>query len=673
MKWNKRYLFYPFLSLVSLFSCSSLEARIVKVMITKTEPYQNGKFYGKAGGYERIYGQVYGEVDPGNPLNRVIQDIELAPVNARGMVEYSAEFILLRPKDMSKSNNVLFFSLPNRGNPFNIDTVLLNRGYVILWGAWQGDVLSGGNRLTMKVPVATNHGKEITGNLRTEYQVTGVVKTLSLSSGYYSGSIHHSYETVSLDNSRLVLTRRVHEQDERIKVPENDWAFSDCNTVTFPGTPSTTKISLRSGFSPDYIYELVYTAKNPLVLGLGFASVRDMACFFRREAEDEDGNKNPLFTEERKASPIRAAIMQGISQCANFTRSFLQLGFNEDENGRMVFEGVNTHIATRRISLNVRFDRPGGGGLQREDHLFPGNEPPFVWDSRYEPVSGITGGILETCIKNNVCPKIIQTLSSSEYWQLRASLRTTDSKGLEDLEIPSNVRIYHFAGTQHIPSANTSSISGRPENANSYWLIHRALMIALENWVLKGELPPASSYPTLSTHTLVKPDKKSIGWPDIPGVAYNGRINEGPLVDYGPQYNIEKASGILSDPPKEIKGKQYQVLVPKVNKDGNEIAGVRSVEIQVPLGTYTGWSLRKQGYGEGDLAALSGMFIAFEKTRAARIAVGDARLSLAERYGSYRAYVKEVVKAAKKLVNEGFLLPEDIPAEIEKAEKRYKY
>jgi hypothetical protein len=670
MKWNK-ILFSFFLSLSSLLLCFPVNARITKIVITKTESYQNGKMYGNIGEYERIYGQAYGEVDPDNPLNRIIQDIGLASRNARGMVEYSSEFILLRPRDMNRSNDLLFLSLPNRGNAFGVDTILLNRGYVILWGAWQGDVLPGENRLTMSVPTAIDHGKKITGSLRTEYQVTNFAKTLNLSSGYYSGSIHHSYETISLDNSDLILTKRVHELDLRIKISNSEWAFSDCRTLSFPGTPSNTKISLRNGFDPNYIYELVYTAKDPLVLGLGFAAIRDMASFFRHEVTDEVGSKNPILGEGINGLSIRAAIMQGISQCGNFTRSFLQLGFNQDEDGRIVFEGINTHIATRRISLNVRFGRPGGGGLQREDHLFPSNEPPFTWDSRYEPISGITGGILEACMKNNTCPKIIQTLSSSEYWQLRASLRTTDSKGIKDLKIPSNVRIYHFAGTQHIPSANISSMSGRMENSNSYWLIHRALMIALENWVLNGELPPASSYPTLATHTLVKPDKKSTGWPDIPGVVYNGRINEGSLINYGSQYNIEKTSGILSDPPKETKDKQYEALVPKVNKDGNEIAGIRSIELQVPLGTYTGWSLRRQGYGEGDLAALSGMFIPFEKNRAARIAVGDPRVSLSERYGSYQAYLREVVKAAKKLVKEGFLLPQDVKSEIEKAEKRY--
>lgn len=261
------------------------QARIVKLVITRTEPYAEGKSLGTVGTYERVFGQAYGEVDPKLPQNFIIQDLQLAPKNGRGMVEYVSDFIMLRPTDMSKSNGLLFLSLPNRGNAFPADTVLLRRGYIYLWCAWQGDVLPsesspGNKRLTMMVPVATENGREITGKLRTEYQVVTPTKTLNLSSGAFTGMTHHSYETVTHDNTGLVLTKRVHEADERLPIPNSDWAFSDCNTVLFPGTPSTTKISLKDGFDPNFIYELVYTAKNPLVLGLGFASIRDITSFF---------------------------------------------------------------------------------------------------------------------------------------------------------------------------------------------------------------------------------------------------------------------------------------------------------------------------------------------------------------------------------------------------------
>lgn len=662
---NCRVLFFIIFS----FCVLTVKAKIVKIEITKTESYSNGKVFGAAGEYERIFGLAYGEIDPQNPLNGIIQDIALAPKNQKGMVEYVSQFILLRPKDMSKSNGVLFLSLPNRGNAFPAETVLLNRGYVYLWCAWQGDVLAGGNRLTMQVPVAKDNGKEITGKVREEYQVTTLTKTLNLSSSVFTGITHHSYETVSLDNAGLMLTKRIHEADPRTPVPNSDWAFSDCTSVSFPGTPNTTKISLKDGFDPQYIYELVYTAKNPLVLGLGFAAIRDMASFLRNEQRDEAGKVNPVLADAQALLPIKAAILQGVSQCSNFCRTFLQLGFNQDENKKKVFDGVNAHVGPRRISLNIRFGRPGGGGMQREDHLFPGNEPPHSWDSRLDPISGITGGILKKCMETNTCPKIMQTLSSTEYRQSRASLTTTNSYGKKDLPIPSNVRIYLLSSTQHGAYRVNDPLTGFVTNDNPHFQTHRALLIALEKWVLNGTEPPMSAYPTIASKTLVRSDKKHFGWPDIPGVPYTKLVNNRPLQDYGALFNMEFISGSLQEPPKVLLSKKYVVLVPKVDKDGNEIAGIRNANIRVPLGTYTGWSVRKSGYGEGDLASLNGMFIPFKNTKEERLAVGDPRLSLEERYKTHEGYVNAVKNACTDLIKEGFLLEEDAAQIIDAAER----
>lgn len=663
------FFFLLFILIHSSF-CNPLQARVYRVIVTKTEPYSDGKVFGQAGSFEKLTGQAYGEIDPENKLNSFIQDIQLAPRNSRGMVDYISDFIILRPTDMAKCNGILFLSLPNRGNAFPADTALLGRGYIYFWCAWQGDILRGNNRLTMRVPYASEKGSTIAGILRTEFQVNSETATLNLSSGFFTGLIHYSYETVSLDNTDLALTKRILESDTRDTVPQNEWAFSDCSKGRFPGIPSTTKISLRNGFQPNFIYELIYTAKDPLVLGLGFAAIRDVSSFLRHELKDESGFPNPLVSKGASLNPVKAAIMQGVSQCSNFARTFLFLGFNQDEKGLIVFDGVNAHAGTRRISLNIRFGRPGGGGLQHEDHLFPGNDPPFSWNKELDPISGITGGILEKCIETGTCPKIMQTLSSTEYWQLRASLTTTDSYGTRDLTIPENVRIYLFSGTQHSPAGGADQISGFSMNYNSYEPYHRALIVALEKWVLEGKEPPASSYPTLASLTLTTPDKIGAGWPDIPGVTYSGKANELPLLDYGTRYDFRNVSGILTvEPPKAKSDQQYITMVPKVDKDGNEIAGIRSINIRVPVGTYTGWALRRKGFGEGDLSSLNGMFIPFKKTRKERIEAKDYRLSLQERYGSHEKYVEAVMKAAEELVKEGFLLPEDAEAEIMKAEK----
>jgi hypothetical protein len=659
------------LTLVFFFVfCFTSHAKVVRVVVTKTESYFDGKAFGTAGSFLKLTGQVYGEIDPGNPQNSIIQDISLAPVNQRGMVEYISDFIILRPSDMAKCNGILFLSLPNRGNAFPADTVLLGRGYIYIWCAWQGDVLRGNNRMIMRVPYAGENGNAITGILRTEYQVANTINTLSLSGGFFTGQTHHSYETVNTENTGLVLTKRKHESDPRDTIPNSEWAFSDCGKARFPGIPSSTKISLKDGFQTDYIYELIYMARDPLVLGLGFAAIRDFSSFLRNDIKDNAGLRNPILDENMTTNPVKAAIMQGVSQCSNFTRTFLFLGFNQDENGQKVFDGVNSHIGTRRISLNIRFGRPGGGGLQHEDHLFPANDPPFSWDKEQDQISGITGGILEKCFETGTCPKIMQTLSSSEYWQLRASLTTTDSYGTRDLKIPENVRIYLFSGTQHSPGSIADQMSGFSQNYNSYAPYHRALIIALEMWITEGKDPPAACYPTIASGNLVSPDKSVIGWPDIPGVPYNGKVNELPLLDYGAEYDFRNVSGILTrEPPMVRSDKPYKTLVPKVDIDGNEIAGIRSVNIRVPLGTYTGWALRKEGFGGGDLSSLNGMFIPFKNTRKERLEAKDRRLSLQERYGSHEKYVGAVRKAAEELVKEGFLLPEDAEVEIRNAEK----
>lgn len=655
--------------ILSILLTVHVEAEVTRVIVTKTEPYHEGRLFGDAGSYVRLSGQIYGEVDPQNPLNSLIQDINLAPLSSKGMVEYVSDFVILKPADMTRSNGLLFLSLPNRGNIMPPDTALLKRGYIYVWCAWQADVLKGNNRLLMRVPYAGMNGGSVGGILRAEFQVSSPAVTLNLSSGFFSGLTHHSYETITVDNTGLALTRRILESDKRDTIPNSEWAFSDCNKGRFPGYPSPSNISLRDGFQTGYIYELVYTAKDPLILGLGFAAIRDFASFLRYETADRYGFPGPLTGQEPVVNPVRKAIMQGVSQCSNFARTFLFLGFNQDEKNRQVFDGVNAHIGPRRISLNIRFGRPGGGGMQREDHLFPANDPPFSWGVTTDPISGVTGGMLEKCMETGTCPKIIQTLSSSEYWQSRASLTTTDSYGTKDVEIPANVRIYLFSGTQHTPSSLADQISGFPQNSNPYAPYHRALMVALERWVMEDVEPPASSYPTIASGTLSRPDKASTGWPDIPGIPYNGKVNELPLLDYGPEYDFRNVTGVITAEPPRVKSQQtYATLVPKVDYDGNEIAGIRGIGIRVPLGTYTGWALRREGYGKGDLSSLNGMSIPFIKTRKERRESDDPRLSVEERYRTHERYVEAVREAAEALVAEGFLLPEDAAAEIRKAE-----
>jgi hypothetical protein len=656
------------------------QARITRIELTRVEsPTFGGATFGAVGPYDKLVGRAFGEVNPQAPPNAVIQDIGLAPRNARGNVEYSMDVYILKPHDLSSGNGTILYDVVNRGNKvalnfFNLGTAggneptgagdgfLQNEGYSVVWSGWQADVLAGNNRLTMTVPIArAKNGAEITGRVRAEYIVTAATSTQNLGSGPFTGLTHASYETVSLDTRKAVLTKRIKESDPRVAVPSGDWAFADCTTMPFPGTPSVTQICLKEGFSSNYIYELLYTAKNPTVLGLGFAATRDLVEFLRHAEKDDAGNANPL------ATGVHTVLAHGTSQSGRFLRTFVMLGFNQDERNRRVFDGMNPHLASLQLPLNVRFGQPGHAYGQHEDHLYPAAEPPFTYSSSHDAVANKTGGILDLCRKSHSCPKIVHTVSSTEYWQGRMSLDTTDARGQADIAAPFDVRFFHFTGTQHVP-APTAGNCQQPSNPNRYQHNLRALLTALRVWVIDGNEPPPSRIPTLKTGTLVSTHRASVGWPDIPGVKYTGILNGLTLLDFGPGFKTSRETGILTEPPKAKPTATYAVLVPKVDADGNEIAGLQSVALQAPLGTHTGWNLRRTGFAEDEQCGLTGSFIPFAKTKAEREAARDPRLSLEERYGSHVGYVAAVRRAANGLAADRLLLDADVDMLVEQAE-----
>ncbi len=635
---------------------SVLQARITRIEINSTVL--------EGDGYERISGRAYGEVDPYDSRNSLIQDIELAPKNSSGMVEYSMDFMIQRPTE--GSNGLLFYDVMNRGFPMSVfffnrlASLMRERGATIVWSGWQGDVPQWwpGMIHTIQVPVATNNGSEITGKVRTEYMTGETPKsTMPLSSQQYP---HYAYEPVDLNDPAAVLTRRHRESDPTTVIPREDWAFADCSSVPFPGVASPSHLCVEGQFQPGYLYELTYLAKNPRVLGLGFAATRDFVAFLRHANMDDYGTPNPT------AGTTKAAIMQGASQSSRFVNQFVHLGFNEDEEGRIVFEGVNPLIGPARIELNVRFGQPGVASHSYRYHFRPGWETPMTWIPVRDPIADRTGWMLERCRKSDTCPKVMLMFSSQEYRDKRASLATTDPLGRHDRPLPGNVRAYLFSSSQHVASVGEVGCQ-QLGNHNEWQPYMRALIVALERWVLEGEQPPKSMIPTIRRGTLVPPDQTSIDWPEIPGVNYTDRVNALSLVDYGSAFNHEDAAGTLTEPPLVYEGEAYAVLVPKVDADGNEIAGIRSTRIQAPLGTYTGWNLPLPPWPEDELCG-PGSFIPFAETRAERLASGDPRLSLEERYGDHEGYVEAVRGAAVQLVSEGFLLPEDAEALIEEAE-----
>ena len=661
------------------------EARITRIELTTT-PAFGGASFGNVGQFDRVVGRVYGEIDPRLAANQVIQDLQLAQRNARGQVEYAMDVYLIKPQDMRRGNGSLLYDMPNRGNKyamfsFNLGTnaavstsdpaasldgagdgFLQQQGYAVAWGGWQGDLLGATNRVRLDVPLAQGAGNAvITGRVRSEFIVTAATATLNLSSGSFTGLTHASYPALSLDNTGAVMTRRHRQADAKEVVANADWQFADCQSQAFPGVADSSKICLKNGFSPDYIYELMYTARDPKVLGVGFAATRDLVSFLRNSTTDDYGNRNPL------AGNVKSTLAYGLSQAGRFMRAFVHLGFNADESGRMVFDGINPHIAPELIPLNVRFGQPGRAYGQHEDHEFPAAEGPFSWGRHEHGKFGETDGLLERCGKSRTCPKIIQTVSSIEYWQGRMSLNTTDRFGNQDMQLPENVRLYHFASTQHVPGGGQAVNCRYPNNPNSYQEGQRALLTALRDWVVAGQLPPPSRYPPVRARTLVAPDAVAVGWPGVPGVEFTGQINSMRRLNFGPQFDADDETGVLVEPPRAV-GRAFTLLVPKVDRDGNELDGVRSTAILAPLATHTGWNLRRAGFGDGELCGLAGGYFPFAATAAERAATQDPRLSLAERYGDHAGYVSAVRAAATGLRQQRLLLSQDAQRLVDLAE-----
>lgn len=635
-----------------------------KLSVAKTEDVAGT--FGSVGAYERLTGTFTGEVDPKDPKNSIIQDLGLAPLNANGKVEYTADFVLLKPKDMTKANGVLRYDAPNRGGIVGIDPYFASRGYVFLSSAWQGDVPAANGKVTLSVPVAKNaDGTSITGTYRAELLPTAnTTNSLTLPNGAFnSGAI--PYAPASLDNTLpgYSLTRRINETDPRQFIPATDWKFAKCDATTaFPGTPDSANVCVKAGFDARYIYELIYVAKDPKVMGLGFAAVRDIVAFFHNKDKDVAGVANPVFGR------IKNAIASGVSQCGNFMKTLVHLGFNQDVDGKQVFDGVFAQIAARQNNLNMRFSIPGGGGGVRTDHTAFGQGGTRGLDPAYvDNVSGRSdGGIMKRCDATKTCPKLFVGFSGTEFWDLQGSPLLTDALGTVDLVQPANARVYFYSSSHHIlglaslPGAAIGALYPTNNNLAATSVV-RALYQDLEDWVVAGTTPPDSQVPKLADGTLVRPAQ--VNFPSIPGVTYTGLATTYPLLDWGPQYRPQDEAGIATQLPPAYLGKDYAILVPQVDSDGNDVAGIRSIDVTAGLGTNTGWNMTSRP-GIVDNGGLFGSYFAYQKTAAARSAAGDPRPSLTERYGTQAGYVAAVTAAANDLVLRRFMLRADADAAI---------
>ncbi len=652
-----------FLTLLDAFAPHSAEARILRLELTSVEaPAFGGASFGASGQYERITGIAHGEIDPADPANAGIQDLALAPRAPDGKIAYATPFVILMPIEADHGNHVLLYDVANRGRPLAPgiydrggnasaigDGFLERQGFTLVWSGWQGD-LPPDNPFAFPAPIAHRaNGAVITGKVRKDFELFSPRASLDLGDTDLGHGI--AYPAADLAAPDAVLTERVHQDDPPHIVPREDWALADCKETPFPGRPSPTHLCRRGGFDTNHIYEFTYTARDPRVLGLGFAATRDLIAFLRHRTSDENGIVNPL------AGRIRTTIAHGTSQSGRFLRSFLDLGFNAAPDGGRVFDGMVVHIAAVRLALNQRFAQPSAASMQHEEHLAPTQDFPFTWGRSRDPLSQARAGILDACEKTRTCPEIFQALSSIEYWNSRAALDTTDGAG-HDLVPPDNVHVYHFAGTQHVLGLNAGPCQ-YAQNPNSYVEPMRALLLRLVALLDEKKPPPASRYPRIKDNTLVEPAEAARIFPRLPGAVFTGLANNMPVMDRGAAFDPRRESGILAEPPAAKSSALYDVRVPAIDGDGNETDGVRSVALQAPLGTYTGWNRRKAGFAEGDLCYLVGSFFPFARTRAEREANGDPRPSLEERYGTHEGYVAAVQAAATRLNAEGFLLPED--------------
>ena len=675
--------------LLGALATTPADARVVRIEVERTAPYAGGKEFGDAGAFERLDGTVHMEVDPDDPLNAVIVNLDRAPRNDRGMVEFSAPFFIIKPVDMTRGNRKLLYGINNRGNaielPFQTfpslppgadpdsgDGLFFRLGYSFVDAGWAGDVATTATRLGANLPVAVQaDGSPIVSRIRIEYPSDPTAAgTLTHTLPLKGNDRFVSYATADTDTAHSTLTVRDAIDGERRPVAADRWAFGTCPSGEASLAPSTTDICLFDGFDPDKVYELIYPAKDPWVMGLGYAVTRDVASFLRYQTADDAGNPNPLAASA-DATGVRRAYGLGISSTGMYLRDWLYLGFNEDEAHRRVFDAVRIHIpGTHRLFANVEFADPNIYSRQDRTTDFTSQSyPPLTYAVTTDPVTGVRDGILKRPATD---PLVFHVDTSNEFWQMKASLNVHDGHG-DPVPIPDNVRLYLLASHPHGGAAGVGRMpADRGACAyvtNTYRSAApamRALLVALDAWADRGIEPPPSSYPDVRRGTLASVDEVARTFPAIPGVGFPTRVNGLDALGFGPTFGPQGGRQTVLPP---TRGGSYQVLVPTTDRDGHDIAGIHTVDIAVPVGTNTGWNLHAAGPRGRDLCSLTGSFFPFARTAAEREANGDPRLSLEERYGDHAGFVAAVRRAAGESVARRLLLPEDAEVLIRMAQE----
>ncbi len=675
-RWLIRPLRLTWVLTLIVFFAFSADAHVSRVEVLSRVDVQDGRAFGLAGAYERIIGRVYFAINPENIHNQQIVDLDKAPRNAQGEVEFSADLYLFKPKDMAKGNNAVLFEVSNRGgrgilrlvnggnssdpNAEFGDGFLLREGYTIAWLGWQFDVADQAQNLRLSAPVAHDPGgKEIRGLVRSDFTPSEKRDDMPLGHILLGPGGGKSYPVDDPASAKNVLTVRDTPGGPRQTIPRSQWSFAHFVEGQLVADPHF--IHLDGGFLPGRIYEVVYEAKDPVVVGAGLAAVRDFLSYLKYDPQ--------------ATAPVRRVYAVGISQSGRFLRHFLYQDFNADEQGRQVMDGVIAHVAgAGRGSFNHHFAQPSRDAQPLSSFFFPTDLFPYTDLPEADPETGETAGLLDAASRSHSAPKIFFTNTSYEYWGRSASLIHTSADGLKDAAPDENARIYFLAGLQHFSATfpPQKATTGSPDSAaqqrhnpNPVQWFWRALITDMDQWVKDGTPPPPNTYPKIADGTLVPLSKWT--FPRIPGANTPHEMNLAYHLDFGSQWR----SGIVSNEPPRV-GKPFPVLVPQTDADGNDLGGVRLPELQVPLATYTGWNLRDPSIGAPDLRlSFLGSFLPFARNASEREKSGDPRPSVAERYVSREEYMGKFAEAAMNLVKDRFLLREDLAAVLERGQREW--
>jgi hypothetical protein len=635
-----------FVCFTLLWALVGAQAQVTRFEITESISAFEGTSFGAVGSYIRVTGKATIALDPRDPRNAVIADIDIAPLNAAGKVEAIADVVIVKPANPGRGNQTLLLDVPNRGRKLapqlfddseqpgannaqkSADAGLgfLHRlGYTMVWVGWQSDIPSEPQQMALLSPAA----KGVTGPVRNEFQFD-----------HLNNPVKTRLSAEMADPQSLKVTVRAHWTNARQTPVDLKIKAIDAQSV---------EISRPAGFDAGALYEVTFQGKDPILHGMGFAATRDVVSFLR----NDKSNQNPLALDGQVS--VNKAIGFGVSQSGRYLRDFLWLGFNEDLQGQKVFDGLMPHVAgSRRMATNFRFGQPSRNSRHPQDPAWQIDEFPFTYAVMRDPISGKEDGLLKKCSINQTCPKVMQTDSEHEWWASKASLLVTDPVG-NHIDLPANVRAYMISGTPHYADpgkkTTTSPMMSMAVNPMHAGAPMRALLVAMNDWIRSGAEPPASRVPMRAHGTLVEPERAVPL--NIPGLPFEALYVKANYSDH-------------SQLPPKVLG-QYTVLVPLADSDGMAVAGIRSMPLAVPQGTYTGWNPRAPGFGPGNLYPLQGGVLPFARTFADRISNKDPRPSLNERYPDQDAYVKAVIESSNRFVTERLMLPDDAERSLLKA------